>query len=61
MSAERERLAGFGRLEEGLLETGEWYRWGPYLSERQWGTVAIPSHAWNHVLRDQAPSGKAQP
>jgi hypothetical protein len=28
MSAERERVAGFGRLEDGLLQAGEWYRWG---------------------------------
>jgi hypothetical protein len=27
MSAERERIAGFGRLEDGLLQAGEWYRW----------------------------------
>jgi hypothetical protein len=37
MGAERERVAGFGRLEDGLRQAGEWYRWGPYLSERQWG------------------------
>jgi hypothetical protein len=39
MSAERERVAGFGRLENGLRQGGDWYRWGPYVSERQWGTT----------------------
>jgi hypothetical protein len=37
MGAERERVENFGRLEDGLLQGGEWYRWGPYVSERQWG------------------------
>jgi hypothetical protein len=27
------------RLEESLNRTRHWKRWGPYLSERQWGTV----------------------
>ncbi len=39
MGAERERVRRFGRLEDGLREAGHWYRWGPYVSERQWGTV----------------------
>jgi hypothetical protein len=38
-NAERERVEGFGRLEDGLRGAGDWYLWGPYLSERQWGTV----------------------
>jgi len=29
MGAERERVDGFGQLEDGLLQAGEWYRWGP--------------------------------
>src|SRR6478735_6010668 len=37
--AERTRVDGFGHLEDGLRDAGDWYRWGPYLSERQWGTV----------------------
>ena len=28
MGAESERVAQFGRLEDGLLQAGEWYRWG---------------------------------
>ena len=39
MSAERDRVATFGRLENGLRQAGDWYHWGPYVSERQWGTV----------------------
>ncbi len=27
------------RLEEDTRRTRNWKRWGPYLSERQWGTV----------------------
>src|SRR5262249_52215007 len=27
------------RLEESRLRKVHWKRWGPYLSERQWGTV----------------------
>ncbi len=39
MSAERERVDGFGHLEDGLRQASPWYLWGPYVSERQWGTV----------------------
>jgi hypothetical protein len=39
MTTERERIAGFGRLEDGLRQSGPWYQWGPYPSERQRGTV----------------------
>lgn len=27
------------RLEQSMQRTANWQRWGPYLSERQWGTV----------------------
>ena len=27
------------RLEEDRQQKSAWKRWGPYLSERQWGTV----------------------
>jgi hypothetical protein len=60
MGVERERVAGFGRLEDGLRQAGEWYRWGPYLSERQWGTVredySANGDAWNYLPHDQARS-----
>ena len=27
------------RLEEDRQRTAHWKRWGPYVTERQWGTV----------------------
>jgi hypothetical protein len=60
MSAERERVEGFGRLETGLWDAGPWYHWGPYLSERQWGTVredySADGAAWDYLPHDQARS-----
>jgi hypothetical protein len=60
MGAERERVASFGRLEDGLLQAGDWYRWGPYVSERQWGTVredySADGNAWDYLPHDHARS-----
>jgi Glycosyl hydrolase family 63 C-terminal domain len=60
VSAERERVAGFGRLEDGLRQAGDWYRWGPYVSERQWGTVredySPDGQAWDYLPHDHARS-----
>ncbi|HTT67811.1 MAG TPA: hypothetical protein VMF70_07275, partial [Gemmatimonadales bacterium] len=60
MGAESERVAGFGRLEDGLREAGDWYRWGPYVSERQWGTVredySANGDAWDYLPHDDARS-----
>ena len=60
MGAERDRVAGFGRLEDGLRQGGEWYRWGPYVSERQWGTVredySADGNAWDYLPHDHARS-----
>jgi hypothetical protein len=60
MSAERERVDGFGRLEDGLRQAGDWYRWGPYVSERQWGTVredySPDGEAWDYLPHDHARS-----
>jgi hypothetical protein len=60
MSAERERVSGFGRLEDGLLQASDWYLWGPYLSERQWGTVredySPDGDAWSYLPHDHARS-----
>ena len=39
MDAERQRVRGFGQLENGLRQAGDWYLWGPYVTERQRGTV----------------------
>ena len=27
------------RLQDNYAQQQKWLRWGPYLSERQWGTV----------------------
>ncbi len=58
--AEQARVAGFGQLADGLLEAGDWYRWGPYLSERQWGTVredySADGEAWTYFPHDHARS-----
>jgi hypothetical protein len=60
VGAESERVAGFGRLEYGLTKAGDWYRWGPYVSERQWGTVredySADGDAWNYTTYEQARS-----
>ena len=60
MGAESERVAGFGKLEDGLRQAGDWYTWGPYVSERQWGTVredySADGEAWDYLPHDQARS-----
>jgi hypothetical protein len=60
MNAERERMADPGRPEEGLLSASPWYRWGPYLSERGWGTVredySADGDAWSYLPHDHARS-----
>ena len=59
-NVERERVEGFGRLEDGLRQAGDWYLWGPYLSERQWGTVredySPGGTAWDSFPHDHARS-----
>ncbi|MFC7528672.1 glucosidase [Actinoplanes sp. GCM10030250] len=46
------------RLRDADTGTVPWRRWGPYLSERQWGTVredySQDADAWNHFTHDQA-------
>jgi mannosylglycerate hydrolase MGH1-like protein len=48
------------RLQEAREQQAPWKKWGPYLSERQWGTVRedySPSgDAWNYFSHDQARS-----
>jgi hypothetical protein len=48
------------RLEEVRKHKTEWKKWGPYLSERQWGTVredySENGDAWNFFTHDQARS-----
>ena len=48
------------RLRCARDEGVPWRRWGPYLSERQWGTVredySEGGDAWNYFSHDQARS-----
>src|SRR6185503_12454560 len=48
------------RLEEIRTDKTQWRKWGPYLSERQWGTVredySESGDAWNYFPHDQARS-----
>jgi len=48
------------RLEESEKQKANWKKWGPYLSERQWGTVredySTNGDAWNYFPHDQARS-----
>jgi Mannosylglycerate hydrolase MGH1-like glycoside hydrolase domain len=48
------------RLEEARARQADWKRWGPYLSERQWGTVredySADGDAWNYFPHEQARS-----
>jgi len=57
---ERARTAEEGRLDEARERGVPWKQWGPYLSERQWGTVredySENGDAWNYFTHDQARS-----
>ncbi len=48
------------RLEEARTSKAPWRKWGPYLSERQWGTVredySKDGNAWDYFTHDQARS-----
>jgi hypothetical protein len=48
------------RLQEACAQNIPWKKWGPYLSERQWGTVredySPDGDAWNFFTHDQARS-----
>src|SRR6266567_1314869 len=48
------------RVEEARTANAPWRKWGPYLSERQWGTVredySKDGNAWDYFTHDQARS-----
>ena len=48
------------RLEEDARRAKNWKRWGPYLAERQWGTVredySEDGESWNYFTHEQARS-----
>lgn len=52
MNAEADRIANLDR------KANNWRKWGPYLSERQWGTVredySPDGEAWDDITYDQA-------
>jgi hypothetical protein len=52
--------AELARLEEARTAKAPWKKWGPYLSERQWGTVredySKDGNAWDYFTHDQARS-----
>src|SRR5271170_726113 len=54
MPAEKQRLA------DNKSGKADWRQWGPYLSERQWGTVredySEDGNAWDYFSHDQARS-----
>ena len=47
-------------MENGLRQAGDWYLWGPYVSERQWGTVredySPDGTAWEYLPHEHARS-----
>ena len=63
-AAGRRDPGGMANAEQRRLEEAEdgtpWRRWGPYVSERQWGTVredvGFGDDAWNAFTHDQARS-----
>src|SRR3974390_2936901 len=58
MSQTNESSAELTRLEEDREGKAAWKKWGPYLSERQWGTVredySPNGDAWNYFTHDNA-------
>ena len=61
MTAEHARLAeATGPAEDDLFAANPWYEWGPYVSERAWGTVredySEDGNAWGFFPHDDARS-----
>jgi len=46
--------------EQTRLQDNDWKKWGPYISDRQWGTVredySANGDAWNYITHDMARS-----
>jgi hypothetical protein len=59
-SEESAQTAEQRRLQECTAAQSAWKKWGPYLSERQWGTVredySPHGNAWEHFPHDHARS-----
>ena len=60
MSGDKPLAAELERLREAREDGVPWRAWGPYLSERQWGTVredySTNGDAWGYFSHDQARS-----
>jgi hypothetical protein len=60
MTVPRIHTPEHARLEDDATRAANWKRWGPYLSERQWGTVredySANGDCWNYLTHDQARS-----
>src|SRR5262244_3629143 len=58
MNQTSESSAEQTRLQEDREGRAAWKKWGPYLSERQWGTVredySSNGDAWNYFTHDHA-------
>src|SRR6185436_10598648 len=54
------RTVEHSRLEDSQENKAPWKKWGPYLSERQWGTVredySSDGNAWDYFTHEQARS-----
>jgi hypothetical protein len=54
VNSEQERLDAHYTLKTN------WFKWGPYLTDRQWGTIredySKTGDAWNHITHDMARS-----
>jgi hypothetical protein len=59
-ATKRSGTAEQSRLDDARTQSIPWKLWGPYLSERQWGTVredySDNGDAWNYFTHDQARS-----
>ena len=55
-----EPTAEEGRLADQQAGTADWRRWGPYVSDREWGTVredySADGDAWTYFPHDHARS-----
>jgi hypothetical protein len=64
IESSKQAAAGVNAESERLRESSQsgvpWQKWGPYLSERQWGTVredySDDGNAWDYFSHDQARS-----
>ncbi|SEB19462.1 MGH1-like glycoside hydrolase domain-containing protein [Pedobacter hartonius] len=60
MNSSSQRNPEKQRIESNYAGKSNWLKWGPYLSDRQWGTVredySSNGDVWNHVTHDMARS-----